>query len=105
MEFSVNHCRATPSAAGPNSWEEGCVVVAICCAGSFTLLGLLFVGCFACFGFPVKCAEASWLLEISFVGFRRLVLMAFSIIAVTTLILLFWLSTTYHLAGLVPPLY
>ena len=30
------------------------------------MLGLLVVGCFECFGFPVKCAEASWLLEVGF---------------------------------------
>ena len=30
------------------------------------MLRLLVVKCFEFFGFPVKCAEASWLLEFSF---------------------------------------
>ena len=30
------------------------------------MLSLLVVGCFGCFGFAVKCAEESWLLEIGF---------------------------------------
>ena len=33
------------------------------------LLSLLVVGCFECFGFPVKCAETSWLLEVGFYCF------------------------------------
>ena len=32
------------------------------------MLGLLFVGRFDFVGFPVKCAEAGWLLEVSFHG-------------------------------------
>ena len=29
----------------------------------------MVVGCFECFGFPVKCVEASWLLEVDFMVF------------------------------------
>ena len=56
---------ATPSAAGPHSRKEGCVVVAMLCS-LICLVGFVVVGCFECFGFLVKCAEASWLLEIGF---------------------------------------
>ena len=60
------------------------------------MLSLLAVGCFECFGFPVKCAEASCFLEVVFYGFP--------LVAVTRVtILLFWVSKTYHLTGLVPP--
>ena len=61
-------------------------------------MGLLVVGCFECYGFPVRCAEASRLLEVSFE--------VFSLIAVTldTYILVL-VSKTYHLACLVPPFY
>ena len=38
---------------------------------SFALLSLLVVGCFECFGFPVKCVEASWLLELGFYCFSN----------------------------------
>ena len=67
----------------------------LCWASSSALLGFLVVGFFECVGFPVKCAEASWLLEVGFI--------VFPFIAVITRILLFWVSETYHLAGLVPP--
>ena len=30
---------------------------------------MVVVGCFECFGFPVKCVEASWLLELVFYCF------------------------------------
>ena len=40
----------------------------LCCASSSALLSLLVVGCFECFGFPVKCAEASCFLEVVFYG-------------------------------------
>ena len=43
----------------------------LCCASSSALLSLLVFGCFECFGFPVKCAEASWLLELVFWGFSN----------------------------------
>ena len=33
------------------------------------MLSLLVVGCFECFGFPVKCAEATCFLEVVFVVF------------------------------------
>ena len=36
---------------------------------------MLVVGCFECFGFPVKCAEASYFLEVVF--------MVFPLVAVT----------------------
>ena len=41
----------------------------LCCANSSALLSLLVVGCFECFGFTVKCVDASWLLEVGFYGF------------------------------------
>ena len=40
-------------------------MVAMSCSSS-ALLALLVVGCFECFGFPVKCAEACWLPKVSF---------------------------------------
>ena len=65
---------ATPSAAGPHSRKRA-VWWWLCRASSSALLGLLVVGYFECFGFPVKHAEASWLLEFDF--------MVFPLIAVT----------------------
>ena len=57
---------------------------------------MLVVGCFECFGSPVKCAEASCFLESFFI--------VFPLVAVTwDTILSFWVSETYHLTGLVPP--
>ena len=35
------------------------------------MLGLLVVGYFECFGFPVKCAEASWFLQVGFYSILR----------------------------------
>ena len=43
----------------------------LCCASSSALLSLLVVGCFECFGFPVKCPEASCFLEVVFYGFSN----------------------------------
>ena len=63
-----NILRATPSAAGSHSREEGCVVGYV---SSFALLSLLVVGCFECFGFSVKCVEASWLLKVGFYCFSN----------------------------------
>ena len=51
------------------AWRE------LCCACSSDLLSLLVVGCLECFGFPVKCAEASCFLEVVF--------MVFPLVAVT----------------------
>ena len=41
----------------------------LCCASSSALLSLPVVGCFECFGFPVKCAKASCFLLVVFYGF------------------------------------
>ena len=54
--------RATPSTEGPHSREEGFVVAVLC------WLSCLVFRCFEFFGFPVKCAEAGWRLEVSFHG-------------------------------------
>ena len=61
----------------------------LCCASSSALLSLLVVGCFECFGFPVKCAEASCLWKSFF--------MVFPLVAVT------W-NTNFAILG-VPNLY
>ena len=64
----LNILRATPSAAGPTLGKRA-AWRGLCCASSSALLSLLVVGCFECFGFPVKCAEASCFLEVVFYGF------------------------------------
>ena len=59
--------RVAPSAAGPPSWEEGSVVVAVLC-WLVVFLVFLALKCFEFFGFPVKFVEAGWLLEIIFMA-------------------------------------
>ena len=91
----IYYLRAMPSATGPHSREYGCVE-GLCCADSSALLRLLLVCCFECFGFPVKCMEASCFLEVVSYGF--------SICCGCYLgHNLFWVSKTYRLTGLVPP--
>ena len=68
----------------------------MCCASSSASLSLLVVGCFECFGFPEKCAEASCFLEVVF--------MVFPLVPVTwDTIFIILGSKTYRLTGLVPP--
>ena len=90
--------RSTPSVSDYRSREEGCVVVSLLCqliSSSSALLGLLVVCRFEYFGSLVKCAEASWLLE--FGVFVSIHLKLF----LWTRILLFWVSKTQHLVGVV----
>ena len=62
------------------------------------MLSLLVVACFECFGFPVKCVEASWLVELGFYCFSSTAVTLdtnFAILGVQNL----------SFGGLLPPFY
>ena len=56
--FVVTHLRDYALCRRPRLSGRG-LCGGLCCDSSAALLRCLVVGCFGCFGFPLKCAEAS----------------------------------------------